>query len=682
MKKIYIFGDMIKESYLIKAQRHGVYLYDQNARVELIDAGTALIYRMLDMITKSPKTKTSFLGDISGYSVEKIYYDKDCPFSYSTLNRVKNRNNESILRIIVSDGYNKTQKSTSYPCALSGEGITRFDDDDVVIINDKGLAFADNDNKKLDEWLKVIFANPKTKKIINVSEKYLLEFMNKIVEYAGNDTENIELLMSLDSVRRRSFLVSKKVSWEKTAYDLYNVFRSNEKLQIFRVFKNITLFCGMEGALYMDNDKYKIIFSPDKIEGDTMGRIYDFVEDVEELRLIAYLIAHLGKFTKSETIKYALYISVCNFEYGCMRLEDIASEIIGYSHQAEYSECDVPIENITGKLDFGWTILKTKYPDDNAVYDAAVDIVENGIDRFFSEIPVLKINALQTVDRNEIESYRAINVLMQDYLENTNRKTPISIAVFGEPGTGKSFGIKQIIKSLPFDTQIKEINLSQIQYLDDLVNTFEEIQDISVTGKVPIVFFDEFDSEFNGKSWGFVKYFLAPMQDGCFINRGMVKPLGRGIYIFAGATKTSFKELQNISDDMRDAFVKAKVPDFISRLRGYLDIKSINSSNASDDKTFVIKRALLLRSLLERNAPNLFSVKNNKKICNIDRKLLLNILNIPTFKYGVRSMEQLILMSELKDEFSYLPSMLPTEPQLDLHVDSKNFFKCWSEKNK
>ena len=49
----------------------------------------------------------------------------------------------------------------------------------------------------------------------------------------------------------------------------------------------------------------------------------------------------------------------------------------------------------------------------------------------------------------------------------------------------------------------------------------------------------------------------------------------------------------------------AKKPDFLSRLRGYVNVHGPNQLGGSD-AAYVLRRAFLLRSLLERKAPQIF----------------------------------------------------------------------------
>ena len=60
-------------------------------------------------------------------------------------------------------------------------------------------------------------------------------------------------------------------------------------------------------------------------------------------------------------------------------------------------------------------------------------------------------------------------------------------------------------------------------------------------GKIPLVFFDEFDSAFKGKL-GWLKYFLAPMQDGVFRLGDSVHPIGKAIFVLAGGTSSTYRQ--------------------------------------------------------------------------------------------------------------------------------------------
>jgi hypothetical protein len=49
-----------------------------------------------------------------------------------------------------------------------------------------------------------------------------------------------------------------------------------------------------------------------------------------------------------------------------------------------------------------------------------------------------------------------------------------------------------------------------------LTDALDKVKSASHKGDMPLVFFDEFDCALEGKQLGWLKYFLAPMQDGLF----------------------------------------------------------------------------------------------------------------------------------------------------------------------
>ena len=327
---------------------------------------------------------------------------------------------------------------------------------------------------------------------------------------------------------------------------------------------------------------------------------------------------------------------------------------------------------------------------------------------FTSKIPVFKTGHFKTYDHEEIESFRSFNKLVIEYLYGKPAK-PLSIAVFGPPGSGKSFGVKEITGSENLKDKIKviETNLSQLQAYDDLVTIFHESRDINLSGKVSLIFFDEFDSSYNDKPLGWIKYFLAPMQDGTFKDGEKVHPLGKTIFVFAGGTKNSFEEfakeldkkegpnsknsptsgcdntLQNKpaeeSEDDRLQKLKAlKIPDFISRLKGFINIKGIDKKNAindaekntPEDTLYSLRRAIVLKGILNRTYENLADLQGN---INIDDELLNALLQIDKFNYGARSLEAIITMSDLANERSFKKSNLPSDSLLKMLINVDEF---------
>jgi hypothetical protein len=256
----------------------------------------------------------------------------------------------------------------------------------------------------------------------------------------------------------------------------------------------------------------------------------------------------------------------------------------------------------------------------------------------------------------EAEQFDKFTGLVQQYLTRRYPPRPLCLAVFGAPGSGKSRLVKQLRNHLKADVaselaDLKEINLTQITSVDHLASALDDAKS-KAGGMAPFVFFDEFDTKLDGAPWGWLYWFLAPMQDGAFRHDGQRKELKRGVYIFAGGTASSFEEFGRAN---RDAFAIAKGPDFISRLRGYLDIPGVNADDARS-----YRRALVLHHLLgprDQNPPEM------------QRELLTALLLVDRYKHGARSMEALIELMQPRQ-----PCRLTIEDILDnslrtMHVD-------------
>lgn len=225
----------------------------------------------------------------------------------------------------------------------------------------------------------------------------------------------------------------------------------------------------------------------------------------------------------------------------------------------------------------------------------------------------------------ETRSLERFADLIRTYVGSTATKRPLSLAVFGAPGSGKSRLVKELPKRFPLATlaALVEINLTQIGSTDDLGAALARAGEVA--GKdIPFVFFDEFDASagHGGAPWAWLSWFLAPMQDGVFRSAGLTFTMKRAVFVFAGGTAPTFDQLGRSAPQR---FRAAKGPDFVSRLRGYLDLPGINARPRREDR----RRAVLDHQLGDA-----------KK--QIDAGLRAALLNVGRYKHGARSMEALV----------------------------------------
>jgi hypothetical protein len=258
-------------------------------------------------------------------------------------------------------------------------------------------------------------------------------------------------------------------------------------------------------------------------------------------------------------------------------------------------------------------------------------------------VPVLKIDGLTIVGKTEREQCRTVANQLSRYAREWREgrsDRPLSIAVFGAPGSGKSSMVRAMIESIDVKHETVTFNLSQFESPDELARMFHKIGNIGLRGNLPFVFWDEFDSECGGKKNGWLRYFLSAMEDGKFRDGSEEFDTGPCVFIFAGGTSSTFADFQRKRVEGIDDNAKAqKLPDFVSRLSGYLDIPDINPPTGdqvpSDD--WKIRRALVLNHFIGKCWPH--------KMPRITEEALEILLHRKA-KNGARSLRSVIEQSD------------------------------------
>ncbi len=357
--------------------------------------------------------------------------------------------------------------------------------------------------------------------------------------------------------------------------------------------------------------------------------------------------------------------------------EHLISEVKKHGKNKEFSftgaevRCKGGICHVGGpKLNSGdWTILGLVSPwhidhEDKVSLEPARRVALKGPDSL-PGVPCATFDKLQTFDRREIDALRSIRRLMLMYRDGGVRKQPLCLGVFGAPGAGKSFGLKQIAAGVFGDkVPILDFNLSQFTESDskDLIGAFHQVRDKVLSGATPVVFWDEFDS--NKYTW--LTHFLSPMEDGNFQEGQVTHSLGKCVFIFAGGTCHSFDEFD--SNRREKKFILKKGPDFISRLSGYLDIAGPNQRKVKEgslpDREYPVRRALLIRSALDLK----------DKPLQIERGLLTALLSVGSYRNGARSLTKLVSFIHDRGGFPLRRAFLPPDEILALHVESVKDF--------
>lgn len=283
--------------------------------------------------------------------------------------------------------------------------------------------------------------------------------------------------------------------------------------------------------------------------------------------------------------------------------------------------------------------------------------------------PIARYGNLKVLGKEDSETYNSIRNLLSLHLASGAKK-PLSIAVFGSPGCGKSFGVKSLALSMAKDRiEVCTFNISQLEGREDLDGIFFSIAEVLLRGKIPLVFFDEFDSELDGKL-GWIKYFLGPMQDGLYKHNHGVIELKNSIFVFAGGTKEDYEDFCEFDGGGMEHVEakKVKLPDFVSRLHGHINIASLNPTENNPKFVPFVRRALILRSMIERDN----NLVDRNGVAQIDRNLMDALLRVKKYEYGARSIEAVLRMC-VRWNHRIEKSSVPEKSQLAMHTDADDF---------
>ena len=663
-----------------------------------LDGGMKIIHSSMIASMKQGPFDVSL--DMPTIDPESKEYRRD----YYALRKFLSDDNKAYLGINEYLGYEPGETPGDIFCQLPEDGIP-----DMLFVWDEGYG-----GLNIPECGHVIWAS---NKVLPDKEQF-----EKIANRCF-------LLLEGDVLRKSGGMISRQISWERTASELIAELQTNPDLSYLLKAKQLLIPFGLDGGVFiLPRSKIgQLEASLMLTHGGIEGAISDYRPGNPANNVFIFVVISAVLMTSLSNFSAAIKADRGSIPEGDtdilvraieMMMELGAGDLIGASHHSmstsdhsmstsdavkwggllrvffetgesllnlplmninendkdeitdgfavkhrHWPAFSIPLEPKDGLLNVpdGWTVINSV--NNREIYDVAFEYVQKG-SAAIDGLPQFKLGALTTVDRWEIESYQNIRNLILDYDANTNNKRPLSIAVFGAPGSGKSFGVTEIATNiLPGKIEKLEFNVSQFVSPMDLGAAFQKVRDVIVTGKLPLVFFDEFDSDKDGAVLGWIKSFLMPMQDGKFRDESGEHPLGKCILVFAGGTAADFVSFANTTDV--NLFKNIKGPDFVSRLRGTINVVGPNPKNSSD-QNHILRRALLLRGLIERDS----RIEKTQVSPSIIRAMLL----VPEFKHGVRSMEAILDMSRIEGGV-WEPASLPFHSQLALHVDGDAFLQ-------
>jgi hypothetical protein len=574
----------------------------------------------------------------------------------------------------------------------------------LVVLDDAGLGFREHrefwpsaiSTKGRHPWILLKIAPP-------VAQGELWEHLHR------ECADRLIVVMTVDDLRLTEVQISRELSWERTAQDVVWEIVHNPSINALSHCAHVVVSFDTAGAILFSrapNERSApaatLFFDPRVVEG-AWGEAYPGHMIGNTASLSAAIARQILLSPDRPDITAGIHSGLSAMrklhlegygEWDSQKGEQESERVVFPVHgivaelnaQAKFATAAIqdPLRLLNPSSerpdtvrDGGmWSILQDRYP--GSLDKVAERIVLEGAEAALKDVPLGRFGALLTVDRREIEGFRSIRTLIGEYCRKSRVKNPLSIAVFGAPGSGKSFGVTEVAKSLlPGQIKKLEFNLSQLSGPEDLLDALHQVRDEALSGMIPLVFWDEFDSTLTGQRLGWLPYFLAPMQDGRFQQGQISHPIGRAIFVFAGGTSP---RMETFGKGLGEAEFRAvKGPDFVSRLKGFVNINGPNrqrdpEGNLLPDPYFLIRRGILLRSILSRDAHQILrKSKDGKEVLNIDSGVLRALLHTREYKHGVRSMESVIATSLLHGKTRFERSCLPASAQLNLHVNEVDF---------
>jgi hypothetical protein len=577
----------------------------------------------------------------------------------------------------------------------------------LIVLDDADLGFRNNEDcwpaalkgAAGTPWILVKMARP-------VAKGRLWDYLHR------KHRQRLAIVMTANDLRRSQVHISRQASWERTAQDLVWELSHNPEVNKLKQAAHVLVSFGTEGAIWLSRRSRSrvvsfLVFDPHAMEGEWGRNHKGYMVGYNTCLTAAVAKEIMLNPSKPDMLRgiqsgiaAARYLHIRGYgdaskDPGKVALEFpagtvakiIADELtdppLSVAQIRRPARLRSPKPRRRGakahtESDY-WTLLGGQEPD--SLEEIAERIVCEGLQRALPDVPIARFGKLITVDRSEIEALHGISNVMLEY-SYRYRKEPLSIAVFGQPGSGKSFAVEQVVQSiLPERIEWLGFNLSQFTGPADLLGAFHQVRDKALIGKIPVVFWDEFDANLGGQPLGWLRYFLAPMQDGEFLDGQITHPIGQSVFVFAGGTSHSMEEFRNPASPVPR---EAKLTDFISRLRGFLNVmgpnrvKAQGASGAPGDPYYIIRRAVILRIMLENAAPQLFVKRGQESSICIDPGLLRAFLQVKEYKHGARSIKAIITMSRIAGKTIFERSSLPPQKQLSLHVDGNEFFDLCS----
>lgn len=398
--------------------------------------------------------------------------------------------------------------------------------------------------------------------------------LNKNLDYIDEKLikDHSICFLNANTLRAHKVYIRRHVSLESVAQDYVRALYTNPILSQVADCRHLVTRIGLTAAIYSyrlgkTRWVHRLIFDPvapkmglfrvAKTDGDVIGYQAVFASCV-----MKEVIEYSSEERKNNTDSIEITEIICNGIRKAIKLnQQIFTPGFGQCQESFITHLDTYWENYNEKVHQLYSNINKRVADDilvggdwllvgheripvanpgwsimvqSADYkldDLAYKLVLKGVKKVFNNVlklespnpkwaPVIsfgKKDELTVVDRREIESYNEIYALISRAVQEGTKK-PLSIAVFGPPGSGKSFTVKKILETANPGKKDQSlfaiINLTKIKDPEELEEQIIlECWKKYSSGQYPVIFFDEFDCKRGSDELGWLSAFLSPMED-------------------------------------------------------------------------------------------------------------------------------------------------------------------------
>jgi len=705
-KKILITGDYVIDHHILKGNKSEAF-GNKNAENKTIGTlfkntagGARLTFDLFADFQKknSQNKKENFIK--CSCDLKEI---NEIQLSQGTINdsylrwfieEVKSDNKASLcLKLVETLGFG-SQKSEIKPIDFYSFAKNNTKDYNTIVIDEAAINFRDY-NKLWPDFSKA------DKIILKTTYPLCTGLLwDELVKHR----EKLITIVNHTQIKHYNIKVSSNISWEQTALDIVYGIHQNKTLQNLLKSGELIILIGTAGAIHIksnekqENNEYRLIFDPQNMENEweeiNSNNIVNTI-GLGSSFLAGYLAASymLKGLKPHECIKIGLNTMTSAMVNGIFSLSkdfnisintDLVKAISEKICNRNYSSAFIPSPAWKKGLDYihnqEWTILENNYDNYKSGYVQKKDLFPLAFSLVKNEVtnikyaPLLSFGKVNTLDRFEIENIRNIRKQVDFYDKFENGKKPLNIAVFGPPGAGKSFIVKEMANNMFKGKKTKPVfltfNLSQFKDETELPGAFHTIRDEVLRGNLPIVFWDEFDSD----NYKWLKSLIAPMQDGEFQEGKEIHPIGKSIFVFAGGMTYT---MDHFNENMeKEDLINKKGPDFLSRINCSLNVFGPNpkphyengkwiKEGDKKDICYSIRRALFILQILS---------SDNKKI-NIEDQLLRALVEVSNYKNGSRGLDRLLKNLAIHKDRKIELSDLPSKEILKMNVNYDSFME-------